>query len=371
MESCRVSVNLNNVEKLQNLMRYTQGDDIYLMIYQNKLFVVINYGEVYSHMCFNLLQKCDSELITVLMSRSKFGGLLTNGIVEIIIVGGKVTFDFKGEGNKTKMMFSFPHVEGDVGKIYSKLLLTTKLNDYPTLNLTGLGTFTRIARAGLEPVNFNDGMCFIKNNNMAVFHKSCLGRFAINSKLMYLLISMKDSITYDVQNYICSVDGDIVIMLQKLKNVEESDYDFIKKRKDEYAIRFDMDAMLTLSKKLKLGDGEFYIDLDKEECEFVDGHYRYKAPLQVKAKNKVEEPKEEKRELTLAEKLEMARGISQVEIKRNDKREYPKLQLSSAILNRVLNKFTSATSMVMRIKKKFILISIDGTEIVTSRVEVE
>ena len=272
----QVVVSIGDCKRLQDLLRSFEGLYLTCVVNRDQTFFCSSSMECYCHYSLtNISRENFDEMLIFRVPLKVFKNLVTEGTLVITISDdGDVEFKF------SKYSFTFP-LQYDVSdEIAAKLRVIMSMKSYPTVSLDGLDDIIHIGRLLNKDIIFNDDIVFIQCPNMQIYKKKKVSRFTLSPKYLALLCKYS-YIVYNVGNYIGCVDENVAILVTKLRSFGTCDSDFITSQKTYYAIKFNIDNMIRLIKKVSLNDGILELDFNKRSCLFDTEKISFKTDIDI------------------------------------------------------------------------------------------
>lgn len=366
------TVNIDKIDKLKSLMKEAQGDYLTLLATPTTVYFVYDSAELYMHHSFNVLSRYNVDGGKILrIEKKEFLDLAVEGTAKFIIEESKITIEFYYKDNPELMLYSYstPYQEDLLDKYLSKIELFGNVRDYPRVELANSLEIVKIAKTLGTAVVCGKQYSQVAARGVFIFKEDKSEEFTVNARMLDLLLKF-DTIVYNVSNYIVYSKDDTCIAVTKYRHVPSDEFEFIKRQPSTHRIEFKCNNMLSLVKKLKLSDGEFYFDFDKSNCTFEKGKKIYTTPLTILKLQNAKDAKEEKK---VQETGSLDFDLENFNMNDNtvalgmEGRKEPRIKVPDVILKGVLGNLKIHDSIVMFIKKRFVLMKCGNVSVVFGR----
>ncbi|GAA0101663.1 hypothetical protein UT300012_23780 [Paraclostridium bifermentans] len=360
MNSMFFTIKIDNIDKLKSLMKEAQGDYLTLLATSNMVYFVYDSPELYLHHSFVVLSRYNVDGGKIVrISKKEFLNLIVEGTAKFVINESTITVEFYHKDSTDKMMYSYtaPYQEDLLDKYLDKIDLFSNVKEYPRIELANSLEIVKIAKTLGTTVVCGKTHSQVSARGVFIFKEDKSEEFTVGARMLDLLLKFSTSV-YNVSNYIVYSKDDTCIAVVKHRHVPGEEFDFVKKQPSTHRVEFKCNHMLTLAKKLKLTEGEFYIDFDSQTSTFVQDKVAYTTPISV---IKMQNAKDRKQEKELEEKGSLEFDLTNFSMSNDsialasEARREPKIRVPDVVLKGVLSNLNIHDSVVMFIKKRFIL----------------
>lgn len=348
--------------KLERVLKSIDEEYITLLINPHQVFFILDGLECYMHYGFNIVNGFEVEDLKVIrINRKKFLEVLTIGKLVFTITEDKVKIDFHDDVRYAYTL-TCNYQEALFEKYVKSLQLFISSDKYPSVDLSPLVSMVRIARTLGAPITSNEGVAQVNCKGNVFIYKEFDGpSFTVDGKNLSMLMSYTPQV-YNVHNYLVYTSEGLCIAVRKMVLQEGFSYDYILNQPSAYKVIFKMEQMVSLSKRLRLADGDLVLNLDKDIVS-----YREKLATTSTRINVIEK-------VSAKDKKNTREGgglkINLSEINIGSVSKYPSIVIPHLVVKTILKNLRGLEEITLYVRKTFILLEYDNVKIVFSRVEV-
>ena len=366
------TVNIDKIDRLKSLMKEAQGDYLTLLATSNTVYFVYDSVELYIHHSFNVLSRYNVDGGKILrIDKKEFLDLVVEGTAKFTITDNMITIEFYHKDNPDYMLYSFssPYQEDLLDKYMNKIELFSNVKDYPRVELANSLEIVKIAKSLGTSVVCGRNYSQVQARGVFIFKEDKCEEFTVGARMLDLLLKF-DTTVYNVSNYIVYNKDDTCIAVTKYRHIPSDEFEFVKKQPSSHKIEFKCNSMLTLIKRLKLSEGEFYFDFDKSNCTFIKDKKVYTTPITI---IKLQNAKDKREEKKLEEEGSIAFDLDSLNMNDNtialgmEGRKEPRVRIPNLVLKGVLGNLKIHDTLTMYIKKQFVLLVCGSVKVVFSR----
>lgn len=350
----RFSIYVNKENPLEQLLKSIDEEYLTLLINDNSVYFIVNSAEYYVHSGFNIIDSTNLDEVKVIrINRKKFLELLTQGKIVFFIEDNFIKIDFYDDvlyAHSLKVRYQ----EALFEKYINSLKLFLSADEYPLLKLRGVDDVVRIAKTlGTSVTCSNDVMQVNAKGGVFIYKEFEGAEFTVNSALLQLLMRYSLDLR-NVNNYLVYHNEGTCVAVRKMSLQPGSSYDYVMEQPSSHKILFKMTRMLNLGKKLKLTDGDLYLDLDKNLVTYKEEFAESTTNIEILEK------------VSAKDKKTMSQGIK---LDLNNKApvkvsKYPTIKIPNIVVKSILKNLKGSDVITIYIKKNFIFMDCNGVKIV-------
>lgn len=374
------SIKIDKCETLRSLANQIDDNMMTLLLTRDELNFVYKNNEIYLQLKYDIISRSgisDTEFVILRIDKKDFLAVLCEGVITFLVEHDKVTIEFYGNKNEMNYSLSLPFQEDLLSKYVGYLELFHNCTDYPKVNLVPAGDILRIARyIGLSVSSDNNYMSINNNKNLVIYKQIENPDFTANHKYLNLIRNVSGK-AYAVKNYIVYRSENLCIAITRQVHVSQfsgSDNiaEFNKRTKPLLRVKFRCNNLSVITKKLKVNEGDLYLDLNEGRLEFLAGKNKvFATPIEVRKLKNYKELAEQKTakldfdaESFFANFDDNDLGLTLAEEK---KPTYPKIKIPSDVVRGVFNALNYEDYIDLAVKRDYYIIKIESLNIIFGR----
>ena len=374
------SIKIDKCETLRSLANQIDDDMMTLLLTRDELNFVYKNNEIYLQLKYDIISRSgigDTEFVILRIDKKDFLAVLCEGVITFLVDHDKVTIEFYGNKNEVNYSLSLPFQEDLLSKYVDYLELFHNCTDYPKINLVPAGDILRIARyIGLSVSSDNNYMSINNNKNLVIYKQIENPDFTANHKYLNLIRNVSGK-AYAVKNYVVYRSENLCIAITRQVHVSQfsgSDNiaEFNKRTKPLLRVKFKCNNLSVITKKLKVNEGDLYLDLNEGRLEFLAGRNKvFATPIEVKKLKNYKELAEQKTakldfdaESFFANFDDNDLGLTLAEEK---KPTYPKIKIPSDVVRGVFNALNYDDYIDLAVKRDYYIIKIETLNVIFGR----
>lgn len=374
------SIKIDKCETLRSLANQIDDDMMTLLLTRDELNFVYKNNEIYLQLKYDIISRSgigDTEFVILRIDKKDFLAVLCEGVITFLVDHDKVTIEFYGNKNEVNYSLSLPFQEDLLSKYVDYLELFHNCTDYPKINLVPAGDILRIARyIGLSVSSDNNYMSINNNKNLVIYKQIENPDFTANHKYLNLIRNVSGK-AYAVKNYVVYRSENLCIAITRQVHVSQfsgSDNiaEFNKRTKPLLRVKFKCNNLSVITKKLKVNEGDLYLDLNEGRLEFLAGRNKvFATPIEVKKLKNYKELAEQKTakldfdaESFFSNFDDNNLGLTLAEEK---KPTYPKIKIPSDVVRGVFNALNYDDYIDLAVKRDYYIIKIETLSIIFGR----
>lgn len=374
------SIKIDKRETLRSLANQIDDDMMTLLLTRDELNFVYKNNEIYLQLKYDIISRSgigDTEFVILRIDKKDFLAVLCEGVITFLVDHDKVTIEFYGNKNEVNYSLSLPFQEDLLSKYVDYLELFHNCTDYPKINLVPAGDILRIARyIGLSVSSDNNYMSINNNKNLVIYKQIENPDFTANHKYLNLIRNVSGK-AYAVKNYVVYRSENLCIAITRQVHVSQfsgSDNiaEFNKRTKPLLRVKFRCNNLSVITKKLKVNEGDLYLDLNEGRLEFLAGRNKvFATPIEVKKLKNYKELAEQKTakldfdaESFFSNFDDDDLGLTLAEEK---KPTYPKIKIPSDVVRGVFNALNYDDYIDLAAKRDYYIIKIETLNVIFGR----
>lgn len=374
------SIKIDKCETLRSLANQIDDDMMTLLLTRDELNFVYKNNEIYLQLKYDIISRSgigDTEFVILRIDKKDFLAVLCEGVITFLVDHDIVTIEFYGNKNEVNYSLSLPFQEDLLSKYVDYLELFHNCTDYPKINLVPAGDILRIARyIGLSVSSDNNYMSINNNKNLVIYKQIENPDFTANHKYLNLIRNVSGK-AYAVKNYVVYRSENLCIAITRQVHVSQfsgSDNiaEFNKRTKPLLRVKFRCNNLSVITKKLKVNEGDLYLDLNEGRLEFLAGRNKvFATPIEVKKLKNYKELAEQKTakldfdaESFFSNFDDDDLGLTLAEEK---KPTYPKIKIPSDVVRGVFNALNYDDYIDLAVKRDYYIIKIETLSIIFGR----
>ena len=374
------SIKIDKCETLRSLANQIDDDMMTLLLTRDELNFVYKNNEIYLQLKYDIISRSgigDTEFVILRIDKKDFLAVLCEGVITFLVDHDRVTIEFYGNKNEVNYSLSLPFQEDLLSKYIDYLELFHNCTDYPKVNLVPAGDILRIARyIGLSVSSDNNYMSINNNKNLVIYKQIENPDFTANHKYLNLIRNVSGK-AYAVKNYIVYRSEKLCIAITRQVHVSQfsgSDNiaEFNKRTKPLLRVKFRCNNLSVITKKLKVNEGDLYLDLNEGRLEFLAGRNKvFATPIEVKKLKNYKELAEQKTakldfdaESFFSNFDDNDMGLTLAEEK---KLTYPKIKIPGDIVRGVFSALNYEDYIDLAVKRDYYIIRIETLNIIFGR----
>lgn len=277
------SVRIDSVDKFKTLVKEINDSSIVFLILKNEVHLIHADSGFYICKTLNLLLMDDLKSpIALRIAKDDFINLLNDGIIRFTLdyYTNKITLSYSDVYDKFLYQYTLPYQEDLLGNYIENLDAFLNYQEYPKISIKYVSTILKIAKTLQVPLKCDGDTLCVDTGNVFIYQKFQSQPFNVNSRLLWLLRSFSD-IIYSVKEYFVVGMPDLIIAVNKYKVSGKHDFDFVTSGKSSYIVKFTLDNVIKMAKKLKLSTGRFTLNFRNSEAKFTSGDRAYSTVLNI------------------------------------------------------------------------------------------
>lgn len=372
----KFSITLDKCETLRSLSSQIDDDMMTLMVLNKTLYFVYKNNEIYlqiSYMINSSYGINDEDVITLRIDKKDFLAVVCEGVVSFNILDDKVEIEFYGNENNAKYSLTLPYQEDLIDKYLNYLKLFTNCTDYPKINLMKAGDLLRIAKyIGISISSDNNYMSVNNNNNFIIYKEIENPDFTVNHKYLNLIRNIGGR-AYAVGNYIVYKDEKLCIAITRQVHTSifsgtDNIASFNKKTKPLLRVKFICKNLSIITKKLKVNEGDLYLDLNERKFDFVMGKNKvFSSPIDIKLLKDYKELAEQKTaklDFNIEDFFNNLNDSGNVLMDNTSITKYDRIKIPGEIIRGVLNALNYDDYIDLAVKQNYYVLKIETLTII-------
>ena len=360
-----ITVNIKNTDKIKSFTKLSTSTDTILLVYGGRLNFISDDLEVCAIMGFPILSNSGiGDLAHFKIPTVKLNPLLVESTLKITFGNGRILLEFS-QDNRDLYSISFDHRLYDLSDLYPKLeILDDVVETDNVYDLNNFGIISRICKSTNISPYFSGVSCDLRGAGYVVYKEVKIPQMKLSAPVFSLLYTHSSKFILARNVVAVRVEELDLVILARKNNVRindfengtsATDYEYIRSKGSSTKIRFSLDNILVLSKKVKLNDGDFYLDFHNKQVIFNDNGYEYTSTIDILG---IESTNKD----YLNDSASTAPSLPGEKVK--EKKKLPKFKIPAHVLSKVLTKLSPGTKLVLEVKKDCICLDCDTIYIV-------
>lgn len=357
----RIKISLDK-DKISEIRDF--ADEYIELLYSNRKLILSSVsGMICIFGTFNALEG-DDEDFCIRVESKIFDKLSLESFMDIIVLESTIKILYYDNHDSFLYNVILEKQQGFM-EIKDKLELLSRLDDYESVDLTGVyGFISLFARLNL-PISVCDKIAYSYSNHSYFFAKFDSPDFCCDSKTLKRIYNLNRRITL-IDQYIYSKLSNVGnhLFLNKLRLNKTYDLDYILKSKYSSVFEVDMTNLFVVLRRLSVPkESESYIDLNKGIIKIkADGRFiECNCPTTLVKSSK----SLEKEDVDVSELLNNLKIGKKSSIDLNDKfsNKFPILNLPSWVIRFAISKKLTK----FYLNPNFVILSVQGGKLVITR----
>lgn len=367
----KFTVNTMNSGKLKTLLGINVDDYVTLFVTKSMCYFILNSMEIYLHKAMPILLSDNlNETFSIRVERKKLYNLLIDGYMVFLIDEDTVTITFKNTENKPKYSIDIIHQKAFNEVLFNKMNLITKCHEYPEMTLTAIKSLSRVASNLGLPIGVSNGYAHAGNRMFSCFTQASIPDFAVNSRLLVLLLKFTDRV-YNVQNYLIYDEEGTAIVLTKYKDIGYFDTEFVLKQKSSHRVVLNLENIIDLCGRVEKSDGTFILDVENSTAKFEKDKVSYSTPVDIlDIKSASKKKKDEKEKNASLEDIIAGIDFNSDGAISMSEHNVPTVEIPTIVLTRLLPAMGLKKLVTISYKKTFMQVNSGKTYVTFARKEV-
>lgn len=291
----KFTVSTMNYTELKTLLSVNIDDYVTVFLTKTSCYFILNSMEIYLHKGLPIIVSDNlEESMAFRVDRKKLLNLLIEGSITFLVGDDIISITFKDTESKTRYTMDVVHQTGFNETILNKMRLITQSYQYESVSIERLKSLARVSSNLNLPITVSGGYAHAGNREFSCFSKVDLPDFAVNSRLLTLMLKFTKK-AYNVQNYLIHDEDGMAIVLAKYRQFTQFDINFITRQKSSHKVVLHIDNLIELCNKVDKTDGRFLLDVENSVARFEKDKVIYSTPLKVinvKSAKKVKQDRE-------------------------------------------------------------------------------